>query len=915
MKKLLSIFLVIAMLATTLTVSAARYTDIDGHWAKTEIEAWSDYGVISGYNGEFSPNRYITRGEFAVVLSRLMGYQKESANVFADLPEKFYTSYVLKLFETGVMQGYDGLIRPEDSLTREEASVIICRALGINTADVMNRDFLDADKVSGWAKGYINSMVNTGLLNGADGKLNPQNPIMRAEVVKILDNAVKPILSEGTFDKVDTDKILVVSSGNVTITNSSINGKIIVTQGIVNGNLTFENSKIENTMVIDNDRFAFILLRNTTVTDKSILSHKAFAKTPTGGNALSGGSSGGSSSGSGNNSTDKTHNIVFKIFKDDAEAYSTVKVSNGGTIGAKLPAEPTVEGYIFKGWQDLSGNPVTSTTVIKKSMTLVAQFAIKVTFYEDYGRFAETIGEAELVLDTNGKAIIKDSDFPTTNFYWDGYKASDYMSGDYEGYGNKFIVKPEYWYKENGEWKIFNKSSVITKDTDAYLLFRELSLNAFGTAVVIKYDENSRVMDSAKAFLDKAIPQLEAAKETSLPIYEKITSAILGMLEETNMLDGDKFVKKMKFALNFENALEETSASEFDSVTTDGYFDVAQDNIEILKVICNELELITLDAVFDEDSDSATAAMAALVGYDICEDIFESVKDEYCAELSAAIADVESGNAASVSIPDTLTMVFDPVEDIMQPLYDEAEEKLISSLKRTVDYDENTYLQYLVEELDIFAELMTKVDAGNDERTGYQLKDLITCAEFMTKALIVADDAVCWYDNNDVIGEIYDAVFAETYHVVDKFGGVISDPKFSHKIPDEIKVAFEKMEQIKVLLEDFEQNFMDTVGDYFDSRLDVMFNALLNNNGRIQAKLQELLESGEIYSKIDALKDGPMGQIFDDAFFADVIGVVENIAEHGFNYYKVPTSDETIIDKFEVNIGGYVFTMSRCFDF
>ncbi|MBQ7986536.1 MAG: S-layer homology domain-containing protein [Clostridia bacterium] len=305
MKKILSIFLVAAMLLATCVAYAATYTDISGHWAQKEIEAWSEYGVISGYDGKFSPNRYITRGEFAVVLNRLMAYQEESLNVFHDLPDKFYTSSVLKLYKAGVMQGYAGSISPEASLTREEASVMICRALGIKTADTMNKTFSDVASVSTWSKPYINAMVNTGLLNGADGKLNPKNPIMRSEVVKILDNAVSPILKAGTFDKVSTNKILVISTGGVTVKNSEITGKVIITQGVLDGILSFVDSKIQSDVVIDNDRSAFVELKNTTVANKAILNDKAFITEKDEGNSSSGGnntSSGGNTTG-GNNSS------------------------------------------------------------------------------------------------------------------------------------------------------------------------------------------------------------------------------------------------------------------------------------------------------------------------------------------------------------------------------------------------------------------------------------------------------------------------------------------------------------------------------------------------------------------------------------------------------------------------------------
>ena len=270
MKKVISLILAISVFASVGIVSAKNtYTDTSGHWAEKQINSWSEHGVISGYDGQFSPNRSITRGEFAVVLNKLMAYSKTTENRFADLGEKYYTDSILKLNKAGVMQGYDGKISPEASLTREEASVMICRALGIETQGEANKTFSDLSEVSEWARPYINAMVNKGLLNGSDGKLNPKNSISRAEVVTILDNSVFPILRAGTYSGIRTDKIFVISSGDVTIGSSVIGGKIIVTQGAIKGNVTFFSSELNGQIVVDNEREDIIVLENTTIGDQN----------------------------------------------------------------------------------------------------------------------------------------------------------------------------------------------------------------------------------------------------------------------------------------------------------------------------------------------------------------------------------------------------------------------------------------------------------------------------------------------------------------------------------------------------------------------------------------------------------------------------------------------------------------------
>ena len=386
MKKIRSLLIALVMLISAVTVSAATYTDIKGHWAEKQIEAWSNYGVISGYDGKFSPNRSITRGEFAVVLNRLMAYQKTGENNFADLSDKFYTDSILKLNKAGVMQGYDGKISPEAFLTREEASVMICRTLGISQAESMTRSFADEGSISSWAKPYVNALVNAKLLNGADGKLNPKNTITRAEVVTILDNAVVPVLKTGETKDLTVSKILVISSGNVTIKNFKVNGKVIVTQGVKDGMLKFAGSEINGDMLIDNDRSAFITVENTTFKNKEILKHKAFITDGAQGGESSGGdsgSSGGSSGGGNSGGGDSGNNNPTINYKEiNAEMIKNLKVVSKD-VGRQLGDPHTDfnvndELYILR----VVKNCIDETITYEEVLEITPEF-IKTTHYDE----------------------------------------------------------------------------------------------------------------------------------------------------------------------------------------------------------------------------------------------------------------------------------------------------------------------------------------------------------------------------------------------------------------------------------------------------------------------------------------------------------------------------------------------------
>lgn len=519
---------------------------------------------------------------------------------------------------------------------------------------------------------------------------------------------------------------------------------------------------------------------------------------------------------------------------------------------------------------------------------------INVTFYEGYGKYAEEIAVVELTLDPDGKASINASDIPSGSLPWLGYEKKNYMPAYYDGYDDKYEVEPDYWYMDNGEFKLFDETVSLTENTNVYWMYREISVNALGVAVVVRYNEDAKMLDSVKSFLDKAIPLLQTAKEAGEANYEELTSTMLGILESADLIDEDKFIKTIKSSLAYVNALEESDVQSVNNIiNVDGEFEVIAGNLELLKKICNELKTITFDKVLAENSESDISVMIPLAGYDACESIFESIRNGYCEKLEALITDVEKGTVSGGLIPATLTMIFDPVEDILMPIFNEAEEKVISEFEESIRYSENSYLQYVTEDIDVFAELLTKVDNGTDNRTGYRLKDLITCLKYIMKLIIATDDAVCWYEGYDDVTK--EAAFGAALSKIRMGYSMISDRLSEVDANDNIPSA------IEFTLESFQM-----ISDIFESAI-----RILGDEETIQSEFKTFIDSG----KLDDFKNGSIGQNVKTEDIDDIVSIIENIAENGIDTYRVETSKETDIDKYSVDIGGRTFSVSRYFIF
>ena len=191
--RMLTAILTVAMLVSVWAapVSARTFDDTGTHWAAETIDKWSDYKVLEGTgNNLFEPDRAMTVGEAAKVVSTLMGYSKEAENKFSDVPEgAWYESYILCMAEAGLLPS-SGSVRPEQAITRGEIFTMLAKAFSL--APKTGETTFDADAViPAEQKPYIKALQDAGKLNGrvADGKTvaAAEGSLSRAELTAMLD--------------------------------------------------------------------------------------------------------------------------------------------------------------------------------------------------------------------------------------------------------------------------------------------------------------------------------------------------------------------------------------------------------------------------------------------------------------------------------------------------------------------------------------------------------------------------------------------------------------------------------------------------------------------------------------------------------------------------------------------------------
>lgn len=255
-KRFISLLMVAAMIMTMIPFSAfaneTTASDLDGHWAEKVITEWMNYGVIKGYeDGTVRPNNSITRAEMTAMLDRVMDYQTKADNTFSDLQDTWYTDVILKANAAGVIGGYpDGTVKPDATITRQEAVAMFSRVLSLDTENAPEASFTDNADVADWAKDAVNAMAAKGYIHGSDGQFRPNDGITRAEVITIFNNIFADLYQASGEYTGDVNGSAVVSTDDVTLKDMTITGDLIIAEGVGDGHVVLDNVTVDGQLIV-----------------------------------------------------------------------------------------------------------------------------------------------------------------------------------------------------------------------------------------------------------------------------------------------------------------------------------------------------------------------------------------------------------------------------------------------------------------------------------------------------------------------------------------------------------------------------------------------------------------------------------------------------------------------------------------
>ncbi|WDV46107.1 S-layer homology domain-containing protein [Clostridiaceae bacterium M8S5] len=168
----------------------APFKDVSKAWGLEYITKLKDMGIISGASDHFYPNKTITRQEFSVMIAKALKLGKmyiELTYEDKDTIKPWALEYVKSVTAKNFFYGFeDNKFRPNYNITREEMSKILSTIVGLDDLDI-KLNYKDLDKASPKNVQYIMNVHSKNLMNGdTKNNFNPNKPLTRQEACKII---------------------------------------------------------------------------------------------------------------------------------------------------------------------------------------------------------------------------------------------------------------------------------------------------------------------------------------------------------------------------------------------------------------------------------------------------------------------------------------------------------------------------------------------------------------------------------------------------------------------------------------------------------------------------------------------------------------------------------------------------------
>lgn len=171
--------------------------DNPGAGESETVETRAKAFISGDGSGNFYPDKNVTRAQFLrmIVYSLYEDFDPEKdygPSQFSDVADRaWYRNFVAFAEQVGLVHGdEEGHFRPNDPISRGDASVLVSLALQLDTDSAIPSKFPDVNTTRYYAK-HIDALTALGILSGdEEGFFNPTKFITRSQAVTVISRAL-----------------------------------------------------------------------------------------------------------------------------------------------------------------------------------------------------------------------------------------------------------------------------------------------------------------------------------------------------------------------------------------------------------------------------------------------------------------------------------------------------------------------------------------------------------------------------------------------------------------------------------------------------------------------------------------------------------------------------------------------------
>jgi hypothetical protein len=191
----LLVFTFLVMVLMMGKVSAKEFQDVGkNHDNYAAISYLNEQGILTGYeDGSFKPAQLVNRAEVVKIILeglKISGEVNEAdLSSFPDVTgDEWFARYVLLAKQRGIVAGNaDGNFAPARTVIRAELMKMLANAVNLNIEKWQGQSFYKDVPVDAWFNPFMNYAGKAGLITAdAENKLYPERELNRGEVAEII---------------------------------------------------------------------------------------------------------------------------------------------------------------------------------------------------------------------------------------------------------------------------------------------------------------------------------------------------------------------------------------------------------------------------------------------------------------------------------------------------------------------------------------------------------------------------------------------------------------------------------------------------------------------------------------------------------------------------------------------------------